>query len=206
VELEPHRSRSATPDAASLTRRALRLEYATIAWNAFEGIAGIAAGIAAHSVSLTGWGLDSSIEVLASSVAAWQLRSAAGHRDRRALRLIGVCYLVVAVYVGFQSVARLVSGEHPSVSPFGMAISGSAVVVMAVLGLRKRMLARHLANPVLSAEAKFSLVDAALAATVLGGLVMYWAFGWWWADPVVAVFIALVALSEGVEGVRAEGS
>ncbi len=202
--MEPHRS--GTSDAASLTRRALRLEYATIVWNAFEGIAGIAAGIAARSVSLTGWGLDSSIEVLVSSVAAWQLRGAAGHRDRPALRLIGICYLVVAAFVGFQSIARLVSGEHPSVSPFGMAISGAAVAVMLVLGLRKRILARSLANPVLSAEAKFSLVDAALAATVLAGLVLDAAFAWWWADPVVAIGIALVALSEGIEGVRVRGN
>lgn len=200
MDPEPHRS--VAPDAAAI-RRALRLEYATIVWNAFEGIAGIAAGIAAHSVSLTGWGLDSSIEVLASSVAAWQLRSAAGHRDRRALRLIGVCYLVVAAFVGFQSVARLASGEHPSPSPFGMAISGAAVVVMLLLGLRKRILARSLANPVLAAEAKFSLVDAALAATVLVGLVLDAAFGWWWADPIVAIGIALVALSEGIQGLRA---
>ena len=183
-------------------RRASRLVYATIVWNAFEGIAGILAGIAAHSVSLTGWGLDSSIEVFASSVAAWQLRGSAGHRDRLALRLIGICYLIVAAYVGFQSVARLVSREHPSASPFGMVISGSAVVVMLVLGVRKRVLARHLANPVLSAEAKFSLVDAALAATVLVGLILDAAFGWWWADPVVASCIAFVALSEGIEGVR----
>jgi divalent metal cation (Fe/Co/Zn/Cd) transporter len=188
---------------ARLTRRALRLEYATIAWNSFEGIAGIAAGIAARSVSLTAWGLDSSIEVLVSSVAAWQLRAGGAHRDRPALRVIGICYLVVAAYVGFQSVARLVSAEHPSESDFGMIIAGSAVVVMAVLGIRKRILARHLANPVLSAEAKFSLVDAGLAATVLAGLILDAAFGWWWADPVVAICIALVALSEGIEGVRA---
>ncbi len=174
----------------------------TIGWNAFEGVAAIAAGIVAHSVALTAFGLDSSIEVLASSVAAWQLRAEGAHRDRPALRAIGVCFLAVAAYVGVQALMRLSTGEHPKESPVGIALTAAAVVVMSVLGLAKRTIGRELANKVLSAEADFSLVDAGLSGTVLVGLVLNATLGWWWADPVAAILIALLALSEGIEGLR----
>jgi divalent metal cation (Fe/Co/Zn/Cd) transporter len=189
-----------------LRRTALRLEYATIAWNGFEGAAAIAAGIVAHSVALTAFGLDSAIEVLASSVAAWQLREGGPHRDRAALRIIGACFLVVAVYIGVEAILRLMSGERPRGSPFGIAITTAAVVVMTVLGAAKSRLGRVLGNAVLLAEARFSLVDAGLSATVLLGLALNLALGWWWADPVAALAIAVLAVVEGVEGVRATGS
>jgi divalent metal cation (Fe/Co/Zn/Cd) transporter len=189
-----------------LRRRALRLEYATIVWNAFEGAAAIAAGIVAHSVALTAFGLDSAIEVLASSVAAWQLREGGPHRDRAALRIIGACFLVVAAYVGVAATLRLISGERPHGSPFGIAITGAAVVMMTFLGAAKSRLGRTLGNAVLMAEARFSLVDAGLSATVLLGLALNLALGWWWADPVAALAIAVLAVVEGAEGVRASGS
>ena len=189
-----------------LRRRALRLEYTTIAWNAFEGAAAIAAGIVAHSVALTAFGLDSAIEVLASSVATWQLREGGPHRDRAALRIIGACFLVVAVYVGIAAILRLMSGKHPHGSPFGIAITAAAVVVMTILGAAKSRLGRVLGNAVLLAEARFSLVDAGLSATVLLGLALNLALGWWWADPVAALAIAMLAVMEGFEGVRATGS
>src|SRR5207302_11330916 len=162
---------------STLRDRALRLEYLTVAWNAFEGAAAIVAGLVAHSIALTAFGLDSSIEVLASAVAARQLRSmgrgsdvAAARIERRGLRTIAFCFLVVGVYVGVQSVRQLIRGTRPESSPFGIAITAAACVVMSVLGVSKRRLARALTNPVLAAEASFTLVDGALSATVLAGL------------------------------------
>jgi divalent metal cation (Fe/Co/Zn/Cd) transporter len=183
-------------------RRGLRLVYATIAWNAFEGASAIAAGIAAHSVALTGYGLDSSLEVFVSGVAAWQLRSPDIGRDRPALRAIGVSYLAVAAYVGTQSVLHLVSSSRPHGSLLGIALTAAAAVVMTILGVWKGRVAALIRNRVLAAEARFSLIDAALSLTVLVGLALNAAFGWWWADPSVALLLALVAVREGVEGLR----
>jgi divalent metal cation (Fe/Co/Zn/Cd) transporter len=186
------------------TRRGLRLVYATIAWNAVEGVAAIAAGIAAHSVALTGYGLDSSLEVFVSGIAAWQLRSPDAGRDRHALRAIGVSYLAVAAYVGTQSVLHLISGSKPHGSPLGIALTAAAAVVMSVLGVWKGRVAAVIRNRVLAAEARFSLIDAALSLTVLVGLVLNAAFGWWWADPAVALLLAVLAVREGFEGLTAD--
>jgi divalent metal cation (Fe/Co/Zn/Cd) transporter len=194
----------------SLRRRALRLEYVTVAWNAFEGAAAIVAGLVAHSIALTAFGLDSSIEVLASGVAAWQLRSvgrgsdaSAERVERRALRTIAICFLAVGAYVGVQAVREVAKGSRPHSSPFGIAITAAACAVMLVLGVRKRSLARQLENRVLAAEATFTLVDGALSATVLVGLCLNALAGLWWADPAAAVAIALFALNEGREGLSA---
>lgn len=176
--------------------------YVTIGWNAFEGAGAIIAGIAAGSVALTAFGLDSSVEVFVSAVAAWQLRAETDRRDRAALVVIGICFVLVALYVGAESVLHLVAGARPEGSPVGIALTASAAVIMTFLGLAKGRIGAKLANEVLSAEARFSLVDAGLSATVLTGLVLTATLGWWWADPVVALGLALLALKEGVEGVR----
>jgi divalent metal cation (Fe/Co/Zn/Cd) transporter len=190
------------PAAPALRRRALRLEYVTIAWNAVEGTLAIVAGILARSVALTAFGLDSSVEVFASSVAAWQLRGASDRRERLALRLIGACFLVVALYVGFEAVRRLLGHRRAGTSPAGVVITSAAAVIMSGLGLSKRRIGRALGSAVLQAEARFSLVDAALSVTVLIGLVLNLAFGWWWADPGAALVLALYSLREAAEGLQ----
>jgi divalent metal cation (Fe/Co/Zn/Cd) transporter len=184
--------------------RGLRLVYITIGWNAFEGVASLILGIAAHSVALTAYGLDSSLEVFVSGVAAWQLLGDTTVRDRPALRAIGASYLVVAVYVAVQSILQLSSGARPEASPVGIGLTAAAAVVMTVLGVLKGRVAREIENRVLAAEARFSLVDAALSVTVLVGLTANAVTGWWWADPVVALLLAAFALQEGLQGVRAD--
>jgi divalent metal cation (Fe/Co/Zn/Cd) transporter len=191
---------------ALLRRRGLRLVYATIAWNAFEGAAAIIAGVAAHSVALTAFGLDSSVEVLVSAVAAWQLRGTDDRRDQVALRIIGASFVLVGLYVAIASVLKLVTTARPETSPIGIALTASAVVVMTVLGLGKRSVGGRLGNRVLLAEARFSLVDAGLSGTVLVGLVLNLGLRWWWADPTVALLLAALALREGIEGLRERSS
>ena len=190
------------PTRAALVRRGLRLEYLTLAWNAFEGTVAITAGILAHSVALTAFGLDSSLEVFASMVTIWQLRGSTAARDRRALRLIGACFLLVAGYVAVQATLDLALRRHPGTSPVGVALTASAAVAMIALGVAKLRVGRQLDNPVLKAEARFSLVDAGLSLTVLAGLVLNLAFGWWWADAAAALVLAAFALKEGIDGVR----
>jgi len=193
---------ASNPRRSASRRRALRLEYLTIAWNAVEGSLAILAGALARSIALTGFGLDSSIEVLASAVTAWQLRRPTRTRSDIALRVIGACYLAVALYIGFESSRRLVVGRRADASPLGVAVTAASVVAMTALGVLKRRLARTLASSVLRAEANFSLLDAALSATVLVGLLADRALGWWWADPGAALAIAAVAGREGVDGLR----
>ena len=189
---------------SALRRRGLVLVYVTIGWNAFEGVAAIIAGIAAHSIALTAFGLDSTVEVFVSSVAAWQLRADVGdtRRDRTALRFIGASFIAIATYVGVQSVSRIASATRPEPSPIGIALTAAAAIMMTALGLAKRSIGRRLDNRVLQAEAKFSLVDAALSCAVLVGLVLNQALDWWWADPGVALGLAVFALIEGIEDVR----
>jgi len=193
---------ASNPRRSASRRRALRLEYLTIAWNAVEGSLAILAGAFARSIALIGFGLDSSIELLASAVTAWQLRRPTRARRDLALRVIGACYLVVALYVGFESSRRLVLGRRAAASPLGVAVTAASVVAMTALGLRKRRVARALASSVLRAEANFSLLDAALSATVLLGLLADRALGWWWADPGAALAVAAVAGREAVDGLR----
>ena len=171
----------------------------TIAWNAAEGGLALAAGILAHSIALVGFGLDSSIEVLASGVAVWQLRHPTRARSRVALRLIGASFLLVAAYVGAESVRRLLAGGRAHPSSLGIAVTSASVPAMAGLGVAKRRVAVRLSNVALRAEAIFTLVDAVLSATVLVGLVVDRVLGWWWADPVAGIAVGLFAAREGVK-------
>jgi divalent metal cation (Fe/Co/Zn/Cd) transporter len=185
-----------------LRQLGLRLVYATVAWNAAEGAMAVVAGVLARSVSLTAFGLDSSVEVFVSLVAIWQMRRTSSFRSRVGLRLIGGSFLVVALYVTLEAVRRIVAGQHAEASIVGLALTAAAVPIMAGLGVAKRHVARGVHNPVLEAEARFSLTDSALAATVLLGLVLDQTLGWWWADPTVALIIAGLAAREGAGRVR----
>jgi divalent metal cation (Fe/Co/Zn/Cd) transporter len=186
---------------ARLRRQAFLLEYATVAWNIFEGGAAIFVGLSAGSVALTGFGLDSVIEVFASLVVVWELRST-NERERLALRLIGAAYLVVAAYVLWDAAQSLIAGHHPSPSPIGVALTATTIVAMLTLGAGKLHVGTRLENQTVLADAKFSLIDGLLAATVLVGLVANLAAGWWWADSLLAIVIALAAAREGIEGIR----
>lgn len=206
-ETSPTLARIARPGEAAalevaLRRRAFRLEYATVAWNALEGSAAILAGLAAGSVALVGFGLDSSVEVFASLVVIWELRGIDRGRERRALRLIGLAYLVVAVYIAWRAVSALLASAHPAASPAGMLLLAATVLAMGFLGIAKLRLGRRLDSPTVRADGRFSLVDGGLALAVLVGLVLSAAFGWWWADGVFALLIALLAGREGIEAWR----
>lgn len=197
---------SGAPDAEHrlerLRRWAFNLEYFTVGWNTVEGLAAIAAGLLAGSVALVAFGLDSSVEVFASLVVIWELRGADRRRERVALRLIGIGYLVVAAYVALDATTALIRGNHPAASPIGMLLLGATVLVMGGLGVAKLRIGAQLDSPTVRADGRFSLVDGSLALAVLVGLVLTAAFGWWWADAVLALLIALVALREGIEAWR----
>ena len=169
-----------------------------------EGIAAIAAGVLAGSVALVAFGLDSSVEVFASLAVLWELNGADRSRERRALRLIGGGYLVVSVYVAYDAIRALLSGDRPAASPLGMVLLAGTVVVMGVLGVAKLRVGRAMGSATVQADGRFSLVDAALAGAVLLGLVLTATLGWWWADAVLALVVAVFALREGIEALRGD--
>ena len=188
----------AEEDRRRLLRQAFRLEYVTIAWNTLEGIVAIVAGLSAGSIALVAYGLDSSVEVFASIVVVWELRGSDRSGERRALRLIGAGYIVVGIYIAWDTVTSLAGGHRPEASPVGIVFLSATVVVMVLLGLCKLRVGGAIDSPTVVADGRFSLVDAALAGTVLTGLVLNALLGWWWSDALLAGLIALLALREGI--------
>ncbi len=188
--------------ARLLVRRGLLLEYLTIAWSVLSATIATAAGLASGSIALFAFGLDSMIEVFVGAVVVWQLRGHTVGRDRLALRLIGVAFLFLAAYVGIEAILFLFARARPEGSLVGIVLTAGALIVMAILGLAKRRTGSLLGNPVLVTEAKVTLIDAGLAATLLAGLLLNATLGWWWADPLAALGLCILAAKEGAEAVR----
>jgi divalent metal cation (Fe/Co/Zn/Cd) transporter len=180
-----------------LIRRGLRLEYVTLGWNVVGSVVLLLAALATGSLAFAGFGVDSLIEIVASLVVVWQLRAAADRRrERVALRVIAVAFGLLALYIGVQALAALASATHAGRSTAGLAWLALTVCVMLGLAAGKRDTGRRLDNAVLTAEARVTLIDAALAAVVLAGVGLDTAAGWWWADPATAVAILVYACRE----------
>ena len=187
---------------AALRRRGLRLEHATLGWNVVEIGFLIAAAIAARSVALAGFALDSIIEIFASIVVVWNLSGTADeHDERRAVRLIGIAFFGLAAYIGIQSVVTLTLGIRPDTSILGIAWLAATCAVMFALAAGKARTGAELGNRVLSAEASVTLVDGLLAAAILLGLVLT-AAGWWWADVAAGVVLIAYGIGEGRNHLR----
>ena len=188
---------------AVLRRRGLRLEYATLGWNVVEFGFLIAAAIAARSVALAGFALDSIIEIFASIVVVWNLSGTADeHDERRAVRLIGIAFFGLAAYSGIQSVVTLTLGIRPDTSILGIAWLAATCAVMFALAAGKARTGAALGNRVLSAEATVTLVDGLLAAAILLGLVLNAVAGWWWADVAAGVVLIVYGIGEGRNHLR----
>jgi divalent metal cation (Fe/Co/Zn/Cd) transporter len=188
-----------------LLRRGLRLEYATLAWNVVGSVLVLAAAAAARSVALAGFGLDSLIEIVASAVVVWQLKGADKRREQKALRLIGIAFVLLAVYIGAQSVYVLAVGFRPHHSQLGIAWLALTALAMFALAFGKAGTGRELGNRVLQTEARVTTIDGLLAVSVLVGLVLNTAFAWWWADPLAAFVIVYYGLREGRAALKAGG-
>jgi divalent metal cation (Fe/Co/Zn/Cd) transporter len=181
-----------------LRRRGLWLEYATLAWNVVGSVLVLAAAVAARSVALAGFGLDSLIEIMASLVVVWQLQEMqAIERERRALRVIGIAFLLLAVYIAAQSIYVLAADAHPRQSLLGIVWLALTAAVMFALAAGKRATGRALGNRVLQTEARVTVIDGLLATVVLIGLILNAALGWWWADPAAAFVMVYYGLREG---------
>ena len=190
-------------------RQGILLSYATIGYNSLEAIGSLIAGLLSGSVVLVGFGIDSVIEVIASLAAQWRLRidvdlSRRSQSEVRTLRIIGWCFVSLAVYVTLDSIKSLYLAEEPDQSWFGLVVLGLSAIVMPVLAWAKRRVANEMQSSALKAEAKQTSLCAYLSVIALGGVGINALLGWWWADPVAGLAMVPIIVREGVNGIRSQ--
>jgi divalent metal cation (Fe/Co/Zn/Cd) transporter len=192
-----------SPDAVA---RGRRLEYLTLAWNSLEAVAAIVSGLIAGSIALVGFGLDSVIECFSGGVLLWRLRAGeeGERREQQALRLVGVSFLALALYVGYEAVTSLLRHEAPEKSWFGVGVAIASLIAMPLLARAKRRVAAQLNSGALHADSRQTDICAYLSGILLGGLLLNALLRWWWADPVAGLIMVPLIGREGVEALRAK--
>jgi divalent metal cation (Fe/Co/Zn/Cd) transporter len=200
----PDRTTPHHPERPAHVASALVLSFATIAWNGLVGAAALLAAFASGSPALAALALNALLDSSASAVLVWRFRkerdhpAAAEHLERRALEWIALAMALVALYVGVQAARALVRESHPEASALGVVLAALSLAVLPWLGSRKLVIASRLASPALRGDGVLTLAAAALAAITLAALLLNWALGWWWADPIAALVIAVGLALEAV--------
>jgi divalent metal cation (Fe/Co/Zn/Cd) transporter len=197
----------ASPEYVRLARQAKLLSWASLGYMAVEGLVAIVAGIAAGSIALIGFGIDSAIEGFASVVIVWRFtgsRTLSHQAEQRAQKLVAIQFFILAPYVGIEAIRALINSNHPEESLVGIALAASSIVAMPLLGRAKQRIGSRLGSSATASEGKQNLLCAYLAAALLVGLLGNAIFGAWWLDPLVALCIAVVAVKEGREAWRGE--
>jgi len=186
-------------------RRAIRLEYFTVAWNLVEIVVAIVAGIMAQSIALIAFGLDSLVEVVSGLALLWrfkQQRMEEERADSRAVKIVGITFFLLSAYAGVEAARDLYFRHRPESSVPGMILAGVSLIVMPLLAIAKRRLARALNSRALFADSMETLFCSYFSATLLAGLALNAWLGWWWADPVAALVIAVLMVREGIEALE----
>jgi divalent metal cation (Fe/Co/Zn/Cd) transporter len=197
-----------SPEWHVAARRARQLSWISLAWMGAEGAIAVTAGVLAGSIALVSFGLDSAIEGFASLVIVWRFtgwRLFSHEAEERAQKLVAIQFFLLAPYVAFEAVHKLVTGEQPETSWLGIALVTSSVIGMPFLGIAKRRLADRLGSVATRGEGTQNLLCAYLAGAVLVGLLGNTLLGLWWLDPAAALVVAAVAIREGRESWRGEG-
>ncbi len=197
-------------DRTESVRHGRRLEYFTIAWNTIEGVVAVVSGLVAGSISLVGFGIDSFIEVTSGSVLLWRMSVDANEADRernekRALKVVGICFLALAAYIAYESVTDLSFKRSPEHSIPGIILACVSLVVMPLLSRAKRRVGYSLGSAAMHADARQTEFCTYLSAILLVGLLLNALFGLWWADPVAGLIMAPIIAKEGVEGMKGKG-
>jgi divalent metal cation (Fe/Co/Zn/Cd) transporter len=196
-----------TLDRPAAVHRGRKLGYFTVLWNTVEGLVAVVAGMMAGSISLVGFGIDSFIEVTSGSVLLWRMSVDSNvHRrklnEKRALRIVGGCFLLLAVYVVYDSISDLWSKRAPEHSIAGIILACVSLVVMPILSRAKRKVGRTLGSAAMHADAKQTEFCTYLSGILLAGLLLNAFFGLWWADSVAALIMVPIIAKEGIEGVQ----
>lgn len=182
------------------------LEYLTLGWNLLEAVVAMGAGILAGSTALLGFGVDSLIESGSGAALLWRLSAGDGgdSRERRALQLVGISFLLLAAWVGWEGGTALLNKEMPRESQVGIVLAALSLVVMPILARAKRRVAAGLGSRALEADSRQTDLCAYLSAILLVGLGLNALLGWWWADPVAALFMVPIITREGLLALRGE--
>jgi divalent metal cation (Fe/Co/Zn/Cd) transporter len=192
----------------AIAQRGRRLEYLSIAWNTLEGSIAVAAGVVAGSISLIGFGIDSFIEVASSATLFWRM-SVDGDVKRRerneklSLRVVGGCFIALAVYVAYESVSGLIRKTAPEHSIPGIVLACVSLIAMPILSRAKKRIGNALSSPAMKADAKQADFCMYLSAILLAGLLLNAALGLWWADAIAALIMVPMIAKEGIDGMRA---
>jgi divalent metal cation (Fe/Co/Zn/Cd) transporter len=202
------------PERPRLLRRALRLEYLTVGWNIVEGLIAIAAAVAAGSVALLGFGIDSFVESASGSVLIWRLLAERRadeddlerieHVERRAQRFVAASLALLAAYIAWDSTTSLLAGERPEPSLVGILLAAVSLVVMWWLARQKRSVSIALGSRAMAADAFQTDACFWLSLFLLVGIGANALFGWWWADPVAALGMTVLIAREALEAWRGE--
>jgi divalent metal cation (Fe/Co/Zn/Cd) transporter len=185
-----------------LVRKAQLLAWGSLVWMTAEGAIAVVAGILAGSIALIGFGIDSAIEGLASVVIIWRFwgsRAISETAERRAQKLVAVQFFILAPYVAVEAVRTLITGHEADVSWLGIGLTVGSAIFMPLFGLAKRRIGKQLASSATVSEGAQNMLCAYLSLAVLAGLLGNALAGWWWLDPIAALFIAYVAVQEGRE-------
>jgi divalent metal cation (Fe/Co/Zn/Cd) transporter len=194
---------------AAAVKRGRYLEYFTLAYNSLEGLIAVVAGLIAGSIALVGFGFDSLIEVTSGSVLLWRLHADVDEERRErieaiSLKIVGACFVLLAIYVSFDSIKSLIRREVPEESLVGIVLAAVSLVVMPLLVRAKRKVARAIKSRALIADSKQTELCTYLSAILLGGLLLNALLGWWWADAVAALVMVPIIAKEGIEALRGE--
>ncbi len=193
----------------AIAQRGKRLEYFTIAWNSLEGLVAVIAGAIAGSISLVGFGIDSFIEVASGTTMLWRMTVDADvpsreRNERLSLRIVGICFIVLAAYIAYESVSDLIRREASEHSIPGIILACVSLVVMPILSRAKKKVGSELVSAAMNADAKQADFCVYLSAILLGGLLLNAVLGWWWADPTAALIMVPLIAKEGFDGVKAK--
>jgi divalent metal cation (Fe/Co/Zn/Cd) transporter len=183
----------------------------TLGYNSVEGLVAIGVGLLAGSIALVGFGFDSVIEVAASVAALWRLGADVDpvereRAERLTLRIVGLLFLALALYVTLDAANALLKREAPEASTVGIVLAVASLVVMQLLARAKRKVATALGSRALRSEAQQTQLCTYLSAILLAGLTLNALFGWWWADPLAALIMVPIIGKEGIEALRGHDS
>jgi divalent metal cation (Fe/Co/Zn/Cd) transporter len=198
-------------DREALVGRGKRLSYFTIAWNGLEGLVAVIAGWAAGSIALVGFGIDSFIEVASGATLLWRMTVDADvqrreRNERLSLRIVGICFFALAVYVAYESLSDLAVRRAPNQSIPGIILACISLVAMPILSRAKKKVSHDLGSAAMGADARQTDFCVYLSAILLGGLVVNATLGWWWADPTAALIMVPIIANEGLNGIRSKAT
>jgi divalent metal cation (Fe/Co/Zn/Cd) transporter len=195
-----------TLDRQPIAKRGIRLSYFTIAWNSLEGLIAVVAGMGVGSISLVGFGMDSFIEVISGTTLLWRMTVDAdaqsrGRNERLSLRIVGICFFFLGVFVAYEACSDLITTKAPERSISGIILACISLIVMPILSRAKEKVGYELRSAAMNADARQTDFCAYLSAILLGGLVLNAVLGWWWADPVAALIMVPIIAKEGLDGI-----